>query len=316
MSVQKGLNNREIVKQSIELTHASSPLSRAEIDLILTLISQIKQEDENFKEYVFTTQDLEKKMNKKIHSKQLQNLALNLLQKPLLLPVEGTLNSDRWVAVSWFSHFEYINGNISCAFNERLKPYLLQIKGRHSLGTLKRLLPMKSKYGKELYLLLSAEAFRGFYEVEVEKLQKKLKVPKSLYIYNNFKTKVIEQAKKDLDKFSDISFTIDEIKQGKKVHKIKFNIKRNLEDLKVFISVIREHYVNVPLAETKEGMTLQCSKKGYLYYKENPTKDIHPKTAQTLWEKLHDKRDELIIFKENADKLLEEAERKLKGQGK
>ena len=51
-------------------------------------------------------------------------------------------------------------------------------------------------------MLLTYDAFRGFYEVEVESLMKKLKVPKSMLVYADFKRKVLLQAQKDLDKFS------------------------------------------------------------------------------------------------------------------
>jgi plasmid replication initiation protein len=298
---QNGLNNRKVVKQSIELTHAQSPLSRAEIDLILTLIAQINQEDKHLKSFNFSVKELEAYMGRKLNSKQLQDLVLNLLKKPLLLPVDGTLDSEHWRAANWFSYFDYEEGMISCAFSEKLKPFLLEIKGRYSIGSLKALLPMRSKYSKELYMILATERYRGYYQVELAKLMQKLQVPKSLLVYKNFKAKVLIQAQKDLDKYSDIVFTFDEIKKiGKKVVEIKFNITRNLNDLKAFIETIRELYVNVPLLEIKEG-TLQCSKKGYLYFKENPDKDIHPKTAEKLWQHLHEKRSELIIFKINEE---------------
>lgn len=296
-----GLNNRKIVKQGIELTHAQSPLSRAEIDLILTLIAQIKQEDTNFKDFKFSIKELEAYMGKKLNSKQIQDLVLGLLKKPLLLPIDGTLDSEHWRAAHWFAYFDYEEGMISCAFSEKLKPYLLEIKGRYSIGSLKTLLPMKSKYSKELYMILASEAYRGFYTVEVEKLMKKLQVPKSLLIYSDFKKKVLLQAQKDLDKFSDIVFTFEEIKKvGKKVHTIRFNITRNLNDLNAFIKTIRELYVNVPLIQTSEG-TLQCSSHGELYFKETPEKEIDPQRAKSIWNHIHEKREELIIFKINEE---------------
>lgn len=298
---QNGLNNRQVIKQKIELTHAQTPLSRAEIDLILTLIAQIKQEDIKFKDFEFTKKELEELMGKRLDGKQLQDLAVGLTKKPLLLPVDGLLDSEHWRAVHWFSYFQYKEGIVTCAFSPSLEPYLLQIKGRYSLGSLKSLLPMKSKYSKDLYMILSSEAYRGYYVVNVENLMKKLKVPKSLMSYNQFKTNVLLQAQKDMDKFSDITFTFEEHKKiRKKVIEIKFNITRNINDLKTFIKVIRELYVNVPLIQTKDG-TLQCSAKGHLYIKETPDKDIHPKSAEKLWQDLYDKRDELIIFKLNAE---------------
>ena len=156
-------------------------------------------------------------------------------------------------------------------------------------------------------MLLAYDAFRGFYEVEVESLMKKLKVPKSMLVYADFKRKVLLQAQKDLDKFSDIIFTFEEIKKGRRVHRLKFNIKRNLNDLTMFIKVIRELYVNKPLIKTSDGI-IQCSTKGNLYFK-NSVEEIHPKKAKLLWEKLHENRDRLLVFEESRKELLETIER-------
>ncbi|RUM70061.1 MAG: hypothetical protein DSZ07_03185 [Sulfurovum sp.] len=304
MEKQNGFNERKIVKQKIELTNASSPLSRTEIDFVLTIISQIKKEDTEFKEYRFSIKELEKKMERKLNSKQLRDMAISLMSKPLLLPLNGKLDSKQWSVIGWFKHFDYDNGNISCSFDSRLKPYLIGINNRFSKGSLTSLLPMRSKYSKELYMLLIYEAYKGFFDVEVELLMNKLKVPKSLLLYKNFKTKVLLQAQKDLDKFSDIIFTFEEIKKGRKVHRLKFNIKRNLNDLSMFIKVIRELYINKPLIKTPNG-TVQCSTKGNLYYKEFFDIDIHPKKAKLLWEKLHESRDELLVFEESREELKE-----------
>jgi len=54
-------------------------------------------------------------------------------------------------------------------------------------------------------------------------------------------------------------------------------------------------YKPQPLIKTSDG-TVQCSTKGNLYYKEFFDVDIHPKKAKLLWEKLHESRDELLVF--------------------
>ena len=107
MNIQNGLNNRKIVKQKIELSNASSPLTRSEIDFIFTIISQIKKEDTEFKDYYFTIKELEVKMERKLNPKQVQDMTLSLFGKPLLLPVDGKLDSKNWIAVNWFKHVQY-----------------------------------------------------------------------------------------------------------------------------------------------------------------------------------------------------------------
>ncbi len=44
-----------------------------EIDLILTLLTEIKEDDKDFQDYVFTLKDLEFKSSNKWHSKQLKD---------------------------------------------------------------------------------------------------------------------------------------------------------------------------------------------------------------------------------------------------
>lgn len=294
---QHGLNNRQVVIQRIELTNAASPLSRGEINLILTLIAQIKREDEEFKEYHFTTQELEQAMDRQLNSNQIQKLALQLLEKPLLLPIEGKLDSKNWEALNWFSYFRYQNGLITCSFSPKLKPYLLNIQSHFSKGSLKVLLPMNSKYSKELYMILKYHKKGGVYKVKVEHLMKKLGIPKS-FKYSHFKTKAILKAQSDLNKFADISFTFKEKKEGRRVDELIFNIFWNVNDLEAFIKVIRELYVNVPLIEVEKGV-LQCSTKGELYFKDEPQLDIHHKTAKVFWEQIYEKRDDLLIFEIN-----------------
>ena len=68
----------------------------------LTIISQIKKEDTEFKEYYFTIKELEKKMERKLNSKQLRDMAISLMSKPLLLPVNGRLDSKHWSVIGWF----------------------------------------------------------------------------------------------------------------------------------------------------------------------------------------------------------------------
>jgi len=56
------------------LVNAKYALTKNEIDLILTLLTEIKEDDKDFQDYVFTLKDLEFKSSNKWHSKQLKDL--------------------------------------------------------------------------------------------------------------------------------------------------------------------------------------------------------------------------------------------------
>ncbi len=124
-------------------------LLKNEIDLILTLLTEIKEDDKDFQDYVFTLKDLEFKSSNKWHSKQLKDTVKGLMSKP----IEIQKNTNKWEIINWFSYFKYDNGIITCRFDKRLKPYLLDIKKLFLISDLRMILPIRSSYSKRIYLL-------------------------------------------------------------------------------------------------------------------------------------------------------------------
>jgi hypothetical protein len=126
-----------------------------------------------------------------------------------------------------------------------------------------------------------------------------LQVPKSYKNYADFKRKVLEQAKNDINKFTDIEVSYTEKKKVRKVISVTFSIKKNWNDLKSFIAWIRELYTNQPLYEGKDGRMLKCSEKGLLYYADDVMEWLDEKTAQKAWEWLFEHREKLYCFQPN-----------------
>ena len=290
------LTNRNHTRQSHIIVNARYALSRAEIDIVLTLLTAIKKEDKDFKDYEFTISELENKTNRKWNSKQLKETVKKLMSKPLELPIE---HEEDWEIVNWFSYFKYSHtGLITCRFDKRLKPYLIELAGTRVLADFRHLLPMNSSYSKRMYLLLKEYDKIGMRTFNVEELQDILKVPKSLKTYSNFNLKVLKRAETDINKFTDLEVKLSEKKRGKKVVEITYTIKKNHTDLKAFIANIREIYPNVLLHLSKEGRPLKCSDKGLLYYSDT-MENINKKESMRLWEYLHENKASLTCFQGN-----------------
>ena len=296
------LTKRNHTRQSHIIVNARYALTRAEIDIVLTLLTSISKEDEDFKDYKFTIGELQEKTGREWNSKQLKDTVKSLMTKPLELPTE---DSD-WEIVNWFSYFKYEKHLITCRFDKRLKPYLLEIIGTRILADFRHILPMKSSYSKRMYLLLKQYNKIGSRTFEVEHLQDILKVPNSHKLYSNFKLKVLKRAETDINKFTDLEVKLTEKKRARKVVEITYTIKKNHTDLKTFISVIRELYTNTILHFSKENRPIMCSEKGFLYYSDDEKKAyIDQKEAQKLWEYLHENRENLYVFKKNSEELQE-----------
>ena len=296
--METNLTERNYSRQSYLIVNAKYALTPSEINLILTLLTAIKKEDEDFKDYTFTLAEFNQKTKKSMTTKDLNNTVKSLMSKPL----EIYISEKKWKIFHWFSYFECNNSLITCRFDKALKPYLIEIKDRFVISDLRMILPMRSSYSKRMYLLLKEYAKIGMRTFNVEELQETLKVPKSFKVYSEFKKKVLKKSEADINKFTDLEIKLSEKKRGKKVIEITFTIKKNTADLKAFIGYIRELYVNEPLYKNKEGRILKCSERGLLYYADNPSEWLDKKTAIKTWELLHEYREDLLCFRHEFNK--------------
>jgi plasmid replication initiation protein len=290
------LTERDYSRQSHLIVNSKYAMTSNEINMVLVLLTAIDKKDEDFKDYIFTKRELEKKTDKKWDSQQLQKTVDGLFEKPIRIRE----SEKNWKRFNWFSYFEYTNGIITCRFNKALKPYLLELKERFIVSDIKHLLPMKSTYSKRMYLLLKEYSKIGHRSFNVEKLRKVLQTPKSLNLYSNFRTKVLKRAETDINKFTDLEIKLSEKKRGRKIVEITYTIRKNTTDLKTFIQIIRENYTNKILFHTKDNKPIMCSTKGLLYFANEDT-TIDKKESQKLWEYLHENRENLLVFKINIE---------------
>ncbi len=155
---------------------------------------------------------------------------------------------------------------------------------------------MKSSYSKRIYLLLKEYGKFGTRIFNLEELMDILQVPKSFRAYGEFKKKVLKRAEADINLHTDLLISFEEKKIGRKVNEIVFTIKQNKNSFQEFIKMIRELYVNDSLIVDSTG-TLSCSKKGHLYYKENPDLNFNKEESLKKWIFLFNSRKNLLIFK-------------------
>jgi len=301
--MSKNLSNRHYFRQSPELLNGNYSLSKSEGDLLYALLTEIQKDDEDFKDYTFTKSQLEVKLGIELNTTQLRATAKSLMRKVF----EVYRDENDWELMG-FSHFSYKNAVITCRFDKEMKPYLLELK-QFINADIRHLVQMRGQYSQRIYLMLKEHFKFGERKFDIAKLMEKLEVKKSYKVYSNFKIKVLEQAVKDINKYTDIEIKnigttkkpiyFEEHKPIRKVEAVTFYFKSNMTDLKQFRGWIRELYPNQPLYPAKDGRMLKCSTKGLLYYvddvNDHPTLD--KETAMKAWEWLHDNRERLECFK-------------------
>jgi len=213
------MNSKNIIKISHELNHFRGGYTKLELDFIYAFISTIKDEDEDFKRYSLTLKELEKKLERRLQLKDIEYIFDSLIKKSF------KINNDEELAV--YSFFTSLNFNkktkiLSVRFNSDLKPHLIQLQ-IYAKGNFKYILNFKSEYSKRIYMIISQWKQLQTVKYKIDNLREILEIPVN-YDYANFKRRVLLVAEKELKKDSDIFFTFEEVKQGRKVVEIIFYI--------------------------------------------------------------------------------------------
>ena len=259
-----------IACQSNRLVEARYTLTPNEQKIIILMVALINPNDENFKVYKIRIADFAKllKINNKNIYPETEDLLYRLVDRTLKIRKEGG-----YLITGWVSSAEYIKaeGVVELSFDQKLKPYLLQLKQEFTKLDLFTIIQFRSNYTIRIYMLLKQYEKIGIREFDLLDFKKQLRVEKLYPRFNNLRQRIIKQAKKEFDQkdeqgnfLSDINFHFEPIKRGRSVTRIRFTIFQNkhksLEDPK-----------NVPLI--KSDMPI---------LEEKPSTDLSPALKQLL----------------------------------
>ena len=148
-----------------------------------------------------------------------------------------TLEDGSETVVGWLDRVttNKRSGIAKIRIDDRLAPYLFDLKSKFLSYGLKNILNMKSQYSIRLYELLKsyhdmkfrpAEQKKISWTIELDELKHKLMVDtiKSYENYKDFRKKVLEIAQKEINELTDISIYFEPITKGRKTEKVKFTI--------------------------------------------------------------------------------------------
>jgi plasmid replication initiation protein len=163
---------------------------------------------------------------------------MKLITKGLMNKGFEVKEGNRTLQINWFASAEYFDteGIVEIEFSQKLKPFLLQLKNcftSYEFGLIKN---MKGQYSIRIHDLLKQyekipSKSRSFLLTD---LRKTLGIePEQYPNYADFKKRVITSSQKEMEEYSDITFDLEEIKDGKKVVELKFYIKEKVRELSV-----------------------------------------------------------------------------------
>jgi hypothetical protein len=118
----------------------------------------------------------------------------------------------------------YKNGSIYVVVSQLVAPVMANLSQGYSKYQLKAALLMRTDSSQLLYVRCCRFLDTGWWEVSVEEL--KIMFSATNYNrYSNFKQRVLIPASEEINNRSDIFITVDELKKGRQIDRIRFTIK-------------------------------------------------------------------------------------------
>jgi plasmid replication initiation protein len=304
-------NKTDLVVKHNSLIRSRYDYTLAELRLVITVASMIKAKDKDFQEYSISVDEYANLLGSKTKNslyRDLKGLGKKLLSQPLELPQE-----KGFLLVNWFSKFQYKEGeaNIIVRFDPDLKPYLLELKEQFTKYKLENILQMKSTYSIRLYEIAKSWQTRGYFDITVDEFRELVGTETKYPLYANFKQKVLNVAIKEINKLTDIDIKLKEIKTGRKITTLHFEIKHSrknssgfLKSEKAFINYMRANFINADvwsgIAQDEKKRELSIDPQGRLYDKLG--KSYNATQSKEMWAWLYAlaKEEQLLCLKQGS----------------
>ncbi|MFE7064464.1 replication initiation protein [Sutcliffiella sp. NPDC057660] len=220
------LDIKNWVTKSNQLIEATYKLSLQEQRILLVLASKVQPNDEELKAYKFRVQDFMDIVGTKPgtgYYSHIRQVVTDLQTKTLTIKQGTKTMVANWLMTAIYEDNE---GSILLKFNPDLKHLFLNLKEKFTSYQLENVIKLQSIYSIRIYELLKQYLSIGKRHFTIEELRNYLAIEEGKYKqYGHFKNKVLSVAMEELKVKTDLSFTFEEHKTGRKVTSITFFIK-------------------------------------------------------------------------------------------
>jgi len=242
------------IVQHNAITSGRYDFSACQLDILFMLLAQLGKSDANDIKYTIYVKDIMAITGRQWNYQQLQEATESMGGRMFVVETEKSLKQI-WI----FQSIEYIKtkGYFEVSLSKDIKPYLFDLKNNFTVLELKSALSCSSKYAKRLYALGCQWRVRGEVILDLDKFKEMLylkdpkgKEPEKFERISQLKERVLEIAKEQINKNTDISFDYEFLKKGRTVDSIKIIIGsaklKNIPQLQIDFneSVEYQKYVN------------------------------------------------------------------------
>lgn len=255
--------SKELIVKDNKLIEAKYSLSTLQQKVLLQAIAKIEPTDTKHI-YKFSIMEFAEAVDLK-GSKTIYNQMATICDQLTKLPslCIKTQNGG-FIYINWVASAEYIakEAVVEVEFSQKLMPYLIELKEQFTTYYLANIMTLKSCFSVRIFELLKQYEKLGKRKFELEELRQLVgttelaqngEIIKEEYpLYANFKSRVILPAQKELKQKTDIYFNFTEIKQGRKVVAIEFEILENTKNKKKIANSINFEQISLDIIQLQE----------------------------------------------------------------
>ena len=227
------LDTGNYVVQANDLIGGKQSLKLNSAKLIRAAIMQIIPEDDELKPYIITIKELSEllKVSESNLYRDIDDITDDIIKNPVFIK-EINKRQIKWIKIPWVARCEY-NSDVGVAIklNDDLKPFLVKLKEHYTQYSLDSILTMKSTYSIRIFELLQEKiktkliGRAGEYvEISVQELRECCDCEDKYKSFNNFKTRVIDAACKEINALTMFRVKYDYLKHGKSIIAIVFHV--------------------------------------------------------------------------------------------
>lgn len=214
-----------------EITTAKTKMTANELKVFYQVSTLIDKDDDKFMKYTISVKDFVGSLGfSQTNIKDTKDICRTLAKQCFEIQ-EG----DIWEIYPIFAGFKFDTKAqmISFEFNDKMRPYLLNLKNFTKIENVEYIKQFESKYAIRIYALLKDYRKMAYRDMEIEALHKMLQLPKSYQNYARLKEWVLDPAMREINEKSDLYISlIEEIKkERKKVLKIRIHFGNKSEKI-------------------------------------------------------------------------------------
>jgi len=221
----------EIVVKANELIMGQLDWTLWEYRVFISHVAQIRKEDTSLGAQVVYLRDLKRIVESRSNNdwERGKDIANRLTDKKIQIEITKGNGQRSYAAINVYSScvYEEEQGAFVGRFTEEMKPFLLQLKKRFTMYYKRHALALSSIYAVRFYEIIKRYEFKGEFELTVDEIRTIFNLHDKYRRFSNLKRRVIEKARKEINKTADVTFDYEVIREGQSPVAVRFAIRPN-----------------------------------------------------------------------------------------